>query len=117
MTHALTRALNLSATHFVDGQLLNYDADEVYPRLKTLSSEGNCLLASDVRDFPISPDYRHLTVTELVERIELTANQMVAFANLMLEAAHAGLLEAACDDELDSDAGTWNLPGFAEAHI
>lgn len=36
MSHVLARALTLSATHFVDGQLLNYDADEVYPRLKTL---------------------------------------------------------------------------------
>ncbi|UXH55927.1 hypothetical protein N5876_32790 (plasmid) [Pseudomonas aeruginosa] len=83
MSHVLARALTLSATHFVDGQLLNYDADEVYPRLKTLSSEGNCLLASEVRDFPINPDYRNLTVTELVERIEQTADQMVAFANLI----------------------------------
>ncbi|ELQ8317613.1 TPA: hypothetical protein L6A34_31535 [Pseudomonas aeruginosa] len=117
MSHVLARALTLSATHFVDGQLLNYDADEVYPRLKTLSSEGNCLLASQVRDFPINPDYRNLTVTELVERIELTATQMVAFGELMLEAAHAGLVEAACEDELDSDASAWHLPSFAEARI
>ena len=74
-------------------------------------------LASEVRDFTISPDYQHLTVTELVERIEVTANQMVVFGELMLEAAHAGLVEAACDDELDSDASTWHLPSLAEAHI
>ena len=117
MSLAVARALTLAATHFVDGQLPNFDADEVYPRLKTLSQEGNCLLAREVRDFAISPDYQHLTVTELVERIEVTANQMVAFGKLMLEAAHAGLVEAACDDELDSDASAWHLPSLAEAHI
>ncbi|HBO2935121.1 TPA: hypothetical protein L4R50_000115 [Pseudomonas aeruginosa] len=117
MSHAVARALTLAATHFVDGQLLKFDADEVYPRLKTLSQEGNCLLASEVRDFAISPDYQHLTVTELVDRIEVTANQMVVFGKLMLEAAHAGLVDAAIDGSLDSDANTWHLPSLAEAHI
>ncbi|WP_121498225.1 hypothetical protein [Pseudomonas aeruginosa] len=117
MSHAVARALTLAATHYVDGQLLKFDADEVYPRLKTLSQEGNCLLASEVRDFTISPDYHHLTVTELVERIEVTANQMVEFGKLMLTAAHEGLMEAVEEPGFEMDASRWDLAAFAEACI
>jgi hypothetical protein len=117
MRNTVSRALTLAATHYVDGQLINFDADEVYPRLKTLSQEGNCLLASEITEFSVSADYQNLTVTELVERIEVSANQMVAFGNLMLKAAHAGLVDAAIDGGLDSDANAWHLPSFAEACI
>ncbi|PBV09250.1 hypothetical protein CJU35_05185 [Pseudomonas aeruginosa] len=117
MSHAVARALTLAATHFVDGQLLKFDADEVYPRLITLSQEGNCLLASEVPGFTISADYLHLTVTELVERIEVTANQMVEFGKLMLTAAHEGLMEAVEEPGFEMDASRWDFAAFAEAHI
>lgn len=117
MRKTVSRALTLAATHYVDGQLINFDADEVYPRLKTLSQEGNCLLASEVRDFTISSDYQHLTITELVDRIEVSANQMAEFGKLMLDAAHEGLMEAVDEPGFEMDASRWDFAAFAEACI
>lgn len=117
MSHVFARAITLAASHFVDDQLINFDADELYPRMKQLATEGNCLIACEITDFTVSAEYQSLTVTELVERVEVAANQMMAFGKLMLEAAHSGLVEAAIDGSLDSDANTWHLPSLAEAHI
>lgn len=116
MSNTISRALSLAATHYVDKHQLKLDACELYPRLKSLAQNGNCLLGSEITEIAISADYQSLTVTELVERIEVLAKQMVEFGNLMLKAAHAGLVDAAIDGCLDSDANAWHLPSFAEAY-
>lgn len=117
MNNAQSRALTIAASSYVDTTLLKLDACELYPRLKSLSQSGSCLLASEIEDFAISAEHQHLTVTELVQSIESSANQMVMFGKLMLEAAHEGLMEAVEEPGFEMDATRWDFEAFAEACI
>ena len=93
-SNAIARALTLAVAHHIDCLRSNVQADELYPRLKSYAREGNYLLASDIPDFVVRSDYESLTVTELLERVEVSANQMVEFGQLMLVAAQQGDNEA-----------------------
>jgi hypothetical protein len=117
MKPAIARALTLAASHHVDCHQLTINADELYPILKELSKSGNCLLASEITDFTISAPSQHLTVTELVESIEVSANQMVEFGKLMLNAAHEGLMDAVEEPGFEMDASRWDFAAFAEGRI
>tara|TARA_R110002124_G_scaffold128157_9_gene288594 strand:+ start:5698 stop:6045 length:348 start_codon:yes stop_codon:yes gene_type:complete len=115
MSHAIARALTLAATHFVDCRLEDFDADEIYPHLQELSGRGDFVLAGDVTDFSICCDYQHMTLEELLMRIEVSANQMVEFGKLMLDAAHKGLMEVIDDPAFDPYS--LDLSEIAEASI
>lgn len=56
-------------------------------------------------------------VVDMVAAIEFVANKMTDFGNLMLRAAHAGLVEAAIEGNLDYDANAWHLPSIAESSL
>lgn len=117
MSHVLERALTIAASHYVDASELKFDACELYPHLQELARQDDNLMASEISEFSVSADYQSLSVLELVRNIEVAANQMMEFGKVMLDAAHAGLVDAAIEGCLDSDANTWHLPTLAEGFI
>jgi hypothetical protein len=107
ISNAVDRALTLAVAHHIDCLKSPTQADELYSRLKSHAREGIYLLAGDIPDFVVSADYQYLSVTELLERVEVSANQMVEFGQLMLSAAQQGLTEVLGDGrarELDLEA-------------
>jgi len=116
MTNLQARAHELAAASYVDEQQLKLDSCELYPRLKALASRTN-VPASEAPEFAFKPEHHHLCVAEIVQQIEASANAMLAFGKLVLEAAHEGLMDAVDEPGFEMDAYRWDFTAFAEARI
>lgn len=58
-----------------------------------------------------------MKLSELMSRIDHLTDEMLGFAREVMKAAHDGLVDAAIEGTLDSDANTWHLPSLADAFV
>lgn len=57
------------------------------------------------------------SVSDLLNRIDDEADSVLSTLKTTLEYAHAGLIQAAIDDKLSSDANEWHLDMMVEAGL
>lgn len=96
------------------------DALATYLELKAAAESSDKVRMDRMHAFPGSghaEDDDEVFVVDMLDAIEKTAKAMAGFARLTLKAAHAGLVDAAIDGSLDSDANAWHLPSYAEANL
>lgn len=98
------------------------DALAVYDQLKALGAEYADTPLDQIDDDVIELGGVYegdlsQTLAELISDIEHLADEMVSVTKEVLKAAHEGLIEAAIDGTLDSDANTWHLPSLAEQFV
>jgi hypothetical protein len=96
------------------------DALSAYFELKQAAELSDKARTERMHAFPSaghSEEDDEVFVVDMLDAIEKTAKVMTRFGRLMLKAAHAGLVDAAIDGTLDSDANEWHLPSFAETNL
>lgn len=116
MSKISKQALMIAAANHVrleDGQHAAYAA---YLLMKDkAASEPESLMFE--LDIEVPDSISSEKIKTIVDQIEYEANTLEAFGKSLLKAAHNGLIEAAIDGSLDSDANAWSLNDYAEAHI
>lgn len=93
------------------------EALAVYIELKQAAELTKELRMEDFEDAGHASEDDAVFVVDMMHAIEYAANTLADFGKLMLNAAHAGLVEAAIDGSLDSDAGAWHLLSLAEDNL
>lgn len=113
-THALTIAAHSRLA--VEGE--PSEALAAYFELKAAVANGDGEMPMlNLEDSSHAGEDDDVLIGAMVSNIEYHAQVMIEFGNGLLKAAHAGLMEAAIDGSLDSDANAWHLPSFAETNL
>lgn len=112
-------ALSLAAHNHVALGSTALEALEVFMQLKAMSEDDKTrdLRICEVKFVGNASEDDEGLVHEMVSMIEHDAQSLIDFGKSLLNAAHLGLIDAAIDGSLDSDATTWNLYSLAEINL
>lgn len=110
-----TELQKLAIKRSVDLHLEGLEEEELYPAYEALVE----LQRSHTHPGNLKPriEYRNLSWTDILGRVVAGANYLEAFLREGLGFAHEGLIEAAIDGNLDSDATAWDMCGLVEMGI
>lgn len=114
----LKKALMIAANGLIALEGTPEESYEEYLKLKEMAKENPDMRMDDLDDLGGAWEGDANTmIHEMVSEIEFNAKNLVDFAKEALNAAHQGLIEAAIDGSLDSDANAWSLEDYARQHM
>lgn len=110
-------ALTVAAHNHVAIDGSEQDSLALFRRMKAMAEEGSETQIISLADEPIPSEYDYMTVGELVAMIEGEASQLVAFAQIILGAAHQGMLAAVEKSGVERNESRWDFNMLAEDQL